>query len=204
MRFARTRIYGIVRRYFARLAILFSQKGILPSGSDIYYLTIDDVVSFIEGTAVTQDLAALAELRQREYRRFPDQRPDERFQTEGIPYLNLLQQAGGAGTFRKELRGIGCSSGVVEGEADIIFDPRDGRDHTGQILVAQSTDPGWVFLMIASKGIVVEKGSVLSHTAIIGRELGIPTVVGVRHATTVIMNGMRLSVDGSTGVIQWQ
>ncbi len=50
----------------------------------------------------------------------------------------------------------------------------------GQILVTRMTDPGWIFLITQAGGIIAEKGSLLSHTAIIGRELGIPTVVGVK------------------------
>jgi pyruvate,water dikinase len=63
------------------------------------------------------------------------------------------------------------------------------------------TDPGWVFLMVAAKALVVERGSILSHTAIIGRELGIPTVVGVKDACRVIEDGVAVEVDGSSGSV---
>jgi pyruvate,water dikinase len=58
--------------------------------------------------------------------------------------------------------------------------------------------------MMRSKGIVVEKGSVLSHTAIIGRELGIPTIVGAEAATQIIPDNCNLQMNGRTGVVQWQ
>ena len=73
-----------------------------------------------------------------------------------------------------------------------------------QILVAESTDPSWVFLMLNSKGIVVERGSVLSHTAIIGRELGIPTIVGALKATRLIPCQARVRINGSTGEVVWK
>jgi pyruvate,water dikinase len=57
--------------------------------------------------------------------------------------------------------------------------------------------------MIASAGIVVEKGSLLSHTAIIGRELGIPTVVGAKGATRFIPDGAAITLDGTTGEVRW-
>ena len=66
------------------------------------------------------------------------------------------------------------------------------------------TDPGWVFLMVSAAGLVVEKGSLLSHTAIIGRELGVPTVVGVEGATDLIRNGQLIQVNGQTGEILLQ
>ena len=58
--------------------------------------------------------------------------------------------------------------------------------------------------MITSKGIIVEKGSMLSHSAIIGRELGIPTIVGAVDAVNTIPDGALVTMDGSTGEIQWQ
>ena len=58
--------------------------------------------------------------------------------------------------------------------------------------------------MIGSRGIVVERGSLLSHTAIIGRELGIPTIVGVKDATRLIPDGALLTIDGKTGTIRWR
>jgi pyruvate,water dikinase len=57
--------------------------------------------------------------------------------------------------------------------------------------------------MMSAAGLVAERGSPLSHTAIIGRELGIPTVVGVEGATARIPDGARLTIDGSTGDVQW-
>ena len=64
------------------------------------------------------------------------------------------------------------------------------------------TDPGWVFLMISAAGLVVEKGSLLSHTAIIGRELGVPTVVGLPSATVRIKTGDIIKVNGQTGIVE--
>jgi pyruvate,water dikinase len=57
--------------------------------------------------------------------------------------------------------------------------------------------------MMSSAGIVVERGSPLSHTAIIGRELGIPTVVGAAGATRLIPEGAVTRIDGGTGEVRW-
>ena len=71
----------------------------------------------------------------------------------------------------------------------------------GRVLVAESTDPGWIFLMAAAAAVVVEKGSMLSHAAIVGRELGIPTVVGIAGATHLFADEPMLTVDGATGTV---
>jgi len=64
------------------------------------------------------------------------------------------------------------------------------------------TDPGWVFLMSQAIALVTEKGSLLSHTAIVGRELGIPVVVAVYDVTQKIQSGDKLRVNGSTGEVE--
>lgn len=80
----------------------------------------------------------------------------------------------------KILTGTPCSNGEVTGEVIVIEDIRKDLDIRDKILVAKMTDPGWVFLLTLSKGIIVEKGSLLSHTAIISRELKIPSIVGIK------------------------
>lgn len=204
MRFARTRVYGIVRTLIRRMADLFVHKGLLESSSDIYYLTMEEVFGMATGTAVTQNLQALVELRKDEYERFAGRTPKDRIETTGIPYLNPICGSDKGDGEGKRLLGVGCSPGIAEGKARVVSDPHSTNGNRDYILVAKSTDPGWVFLMICSKGIVVEKGSLLSHTAIIGRELGIPTIVSVKDATKRIPDGATVSINGSTGEIQWQ
>ncbi len=204
MRFARTRLFGIIRRLFSRLGRLLEEKGFIESASDIHYLTAEEVLGLIQGTAVTQNLQGLAALRKAEYRGHAQKSPRARFETTGIPYLHsAYEDKAGPGRY-KRLKGISCSSGIARGTAKVVTDPRLARGNGNSILVAQSTDPGWVFLMISAKGIVTERGSVLSHTAIIGRELGIPTIVGVKDATRLIPDGASMCIDGGTGDVQWQ
>ena len=64
------------------------------------------------------------------------------------------------------------------------------------------TDPGWVFLLAIAKGVISEKGSILSHTAIISREIKIPSIVGVEDATTIIKTGDYIKMDANTGKIE--
>ena len=99
------------------------------------------------------------------------------------------------------LVGVGCAPGQVRAPALVLSEPSADIRVEGEILVAATTDPGWVFLMVAASGLVSEKGSVLSHTAIIGRELGIPTVVGVAGATRRVKTGDIVVVDGRAGTV---
>src|SRR5690606_4165526 len=100
--------------------------------------------------------------------------------------------------------GQGVSPGTATGTALVLDGPHQALDSelTDFILVTKNTDPAWVYIMSRSKGLVSEKGSLLSHTAIIGRELNVPTVVGVRGATQIIKTGDRIKIDGVTGKIE--
>jgi len=101
------------------------------------------------------------------------------------------------------LKGLGVSSGIKEGVALVLENPNDAltSELKDFILVTKNTDPAWVYIMSRSQGLISEKGSLLSHTAIIGRELAVPTIVGVKNATAIIQTGDRLRIDGSTGEI---
>jgi phosphohistidine swiveling domain-containing protein len=204
MRFARARVFGIARRIFGELGRCFVAQGILPGPEDIHYLTIDEVSGCVRGTGVTHNLTALIALRREEYAAAAAQRPPRRLCTCGIPRWRGQPQHSDEIAPGTSARGTPCAGGRANGVARIVRDPRQSLPAGAHILVAEATDPGWVFLMARSAGIVVERGSVLSHTAIIGRELGIPTVVGVEQATRRIPDGAHLSIDGTTGRIQWQ
>ena len=97
--------------------------------------------------------------------------------------------------------GTACSQGNVKGEVLLVTKPSLSLDTQDKILVTKMTDPGWVFLIASAKGIVAEKGSLLSHTAIISRELGRPSIVGIPHITEILKDGDIVEVDGDTGTL---
>ena len=83
----------------------------------------------------------------------------------------------------------------------VVREPSLETDTKDRILVTGMTDPGWVFLIAGAKAIVSEKGSLLSHTAIISRELGKPAVAGIPHITEYLKDGDRVRVDGDAGTV---
>jgi len=114
----------------------------------------------------------------------------------------VIDEAMAANIWSGEFTGIGTSTGSITAEAVVLESPNNSIDVKGKIIVTQTTDPGWVFLLTMAGGIVAEKGSLLSHTAIVSRELGIPAVVAVEHATSVIKTGDIIEINGETGRIQ--
>ncbi|MEK8226980.1 PEP-utilizing enzyme [Oerskovia sp. M15] len=71
----------------------------------------------------------------------------------------------------------------------------------GDILVCPHTDPAWTPLLRIAAGVVTETGGVLSHAAIVARELRIPAVLGIPDATTRLRDGSTLTLDGASGTV---
>lgn len=100
------------------------------------------------------------------------------------------------------LKGVGCSPGRIEAECLVLSQAKVDTEIKGKILITKTTDPGWVLLMMQASGVIVENGNILSHAAIVGRELGIPTVIDCKGATTQIESGMRILMDGTSGEVK--
>jgi pyruvate,water dikinase len=83
----------------------------------------------------------------------------------------------------------------------VVVDPAQADIESGRIVAARSTDPGWVPLLVGAAGLLVEQGSLLSHSAIVARELGIPTVVGLAGLLEVVRTGDLVELDGATGLV---
>jgi rifampicin phosphotransferase len=208
MRFARTRIYGLLRQMLRSIGRHFADQGLLEGEDDIFYLTLDEVWDFIRGTAVCTDLRGLAEVRRQEYDRYRDgsvPAPADRFVTSGMAYWgNSLQDERSQNATPPEgtLKGTGCCPGIVAGRTQRILDPARCNGFDGEILVAERTDPGWVPYYPAFSGILIERGSVLSHSAIVAREMGIPTIVGIAGLTAALQSGQHVRMDGRSGTVE--
>jgi pyruvate,water dikinase len=100
------------------------------------------------------------------------------------------------------LQGTGCCPGVVRARVRVVRDPREARELTGRIMVAERTDPGWTVLFPAVCGLLVQRGSLLSHSAIVAREMGIPCVVGIASLLDTVSDGEEVEMDGTTGLVR--
>ena len=100
------------------------------------------------------------------------------------------------------LKGIPASPGRVEGIVRVIsFPDAIGRTKKGEILIASWTNPAYLPAMLKASAIVTDRGGILSHPAIVARELGIPAVVGTLEATKLLRDGMKVVVDGTKGIV---
>jgi phosphohistidine swiveling domain-containing protein len=208
MRFARTKIYGLLRLLLQAIGETFAREGLMDTPHDIFYLTIDEVWDFVKGTAVTRQLRALVALRKSEFDgyRAQERMPDDHFETYGMAYhrnsfRNATPRASSGVTDDGALHGIGCSPGVVEGVVRVIHSPRSDARLNGEILVAARTDPGWVPLYPSVSGLLIERGSILSHSAIVAREMGLPAIVGIPNLLKTLHDGQRVRMDASSGTV---
>ena len=91
---------------------------------------------------------------------------------------------------------------MVRARVRVVRDPRRAVINEGEILVAERTDPGWIILFPAAAGLLVERGSLLSHSAIVAREMGIPAVVSIPGLMQALTDGDWVELDGTTGRVR--
>jgi rifampicin phosphotransferase len=204
LRFCRTRAFGSAKRMLRAIGRDLARNGVLDRWDLVFQLRMDELREVVAGAVSPADVSRLVTGRLRQRERDERLFAPARFTTHGSRYeLDALLAAGwseegAASTGKRELRGIPSSPGVAEGPAVVTEDPRSFR---GGVLFAYRTDPGWVPALTLASGLVIERGSPLTHVAIVARELGIPTVVQIDGATTEIRTGMRVRVDGSSGLV---
>ncbi|MEM6335371.1 MAG: PEP/pyruvate-binding domain-containing protein [Bacteroidota bacterium] len=203
LRFERTRVFGLARRIFRAFGRQLYALDQLDQPDDVFYLTVDELLDVEAGRAVTANLSGLVALRRSEFDAYRNAAaPPDRFETRGIPYFGRLpetQAVPSEPASGDERTGLGGCPGRVRGIVRVVRDPRTETIEAGEILVAEHTDPGWILLFPGSAGVLVERGSLLSHAAIVSRELGIPSVVGIPGLTRWLQTGDEVEFDGSTG-----
>ena len=100
------------------------------------------------------------------------------------------------------LIGQPVSAGTIEGRARVILDMAEADLEAGDILVTTFTDPSWSPLLVGIADLVTEVAGLMTHGAVIAREYGLPTVVGVEQATRLIRDRQRIRVHGTKGYVE--
>lgn len=206
-RFARTRAYGVARTMFQSMGEKLVAVGVLDKPNDVFFLTLQEIYGIHQGTLTAYNLKASVSQRKAEYAAFESMEPKIRFQTRGPVYWknHFLDEPATPDVEEGadyDLKGLACCPGVVEGIVRVVHSPNEDLSLDGQILVAKRTDPGWVPLFPSVSGLLVERGSLLSHSAIVAREMGIPAIVGVKGLLNTLETGMKVRFDGQTGTIK--
>jgi rifampicin phosphotransferase len=184
-----------VRAELLEIGAALSTGGALARADDVFFLDLREVGDAIDG----RDVRDLAAGRRDAYDRETARRH--------VPRVLLSDgtepEARSASTSVAEgaLVGIAASAGTATGPARVVLEPAGAYLAPGEILVAPSTDPGWTPLFLTAGGLVMEMGGANSHGAVVAREYGIPAVVGVPGATSRIVTGQEITVDGTRGLV---
>ncbi|POB13464.1 PEP/pyruvate-binding domain-containing protein [Halobacteriovorax sp. DA5] len=187
-----------ILRPYAHIRFLALEKARrinLEDENDIFFLTKEEILSFessmLELIKERKERAAL-------------------FKNFNFSTVTSLQEIkavidGKEDSSSNDLIGEGLSSGVVRGKIVVVSNPASWKEidwPQNAIVVAQSTDPGWTPVFTKASGIIVERGGVLSHCAIVAREMGIPAVSGIKQCHLKFKGGEDVFVDGNTGSIK--
>jgi pyruvate,water dikinase len=194
--------YGMVSRFFVYKQALLEEAErlvraqVLGDREDIFFLTFQELHDVVRKGRVD---GLLIRQRQDAFRSYQALSPPRVLTSDGEAL---------AGAYRRDdvpagaLVGLAVSAGTIEGRARVILDLAEAELEAGDILVTAYTDPSWTPLFVAIKGLVTEVGGLMTHGAVIAREYGVPTVVGVEHATRRIRDGQRIRVHGTDGYVE--
>ncbi|GAA2015206.1 phosphoenolpyruvate synthase [Catenulispora yoronensis] len=194
--------YHMVGRYFAYKQALLAEAerlvhvGVLREREDIFYLTLTELHHVVHTNYVDDQLIS--------------QRKEAFDSYQALTPPRVLTSDGEVvtGTYRRDdvpegaLAGLPVSAGTVEGRARVILDIADADLEAGDILVTTYTDPSWAPAFVVIAGLVTEVGGLMTHGAVVAREYGLPAVVGVEKATSLIQDGQQIRVHGSDGYIE--
>ena len=201
-------LYSRLRRIALAIGERLADEGHLAGRDDVFSLTAQEIDDFACGAAMfPHHLRALADARRTWLADVTAVTPPDSLRLAEGGYFVPAAPAYGAPANGNGgaavLRGLGVCGGRATAPAAVLSDVTEThRLRQGDVLVTRQTDPGWGAVFPLISGLVMERGGMLSHGAIIAREFGIPSVVGVPRATEAIAHGIEVHVDGDRGTVE--
>lgn len=185
-----THIYSVVRRLLTEIGADLKSRGLLDEAMDIFFVRFKDIRS-------GEKLQETVQINREFYNRMKNLSAPRLLSSTGESLYAAAEKVEGA------LIGIPVSAGIYEGRARILYSPEESSSlGKGDILVTRGTNPAWTPIFLNLGAIVTESGGPISHGAIVAREYGIPAVVGVGEATSIIREGQKIRVNGETGQVE--
>lgn len=184
-----------LRRSLLEIGARLQTAGVLDEPGDVFHLRWEEVA------ALPDDGSIPASVRDR-LRSLVTARAARRAELVGVPVVDVR------GVFTREraadalVSGMPAGGGTATGPARIIREVADfHRLQDGDVLVCPYTNPSWTPLFLRAVAVVVDTGSIASHAAIVAREYGLPAVMGTADGTTTLLDGERITVDGTNGQV---
>lgn len=190
LRLKRTYVFSVVRNIFLAFGKNYVSLGRIDEVNDIFYLTKEEIMSDIE------DVRGIIENRRLEetsYAKKPYYNRIAFYDNHILPITKRIESG--------SLSGIPSGGGITRGQISLMESASD-KLIPGNIILTKRTDPGWISLFSQTSGLIVEHGSMLSHSFVVAREMGLPAVVGVVDATKKIKDLDTVILDGIKGEVQ--
>jgi pyruvate,water dikinase len=202
-------LYGRCRRIALAIGDRLVANGTLEAAEDVFFFEYSELDDLLSGYALFPGSSKeTVSLRKRSTSENHGAAAPDTFTFAEGAYLSRYAADRGAPSVHKtsdgsEMRGLGVCGGRVTARATVL-ESLAGADllRQGDILVTRQTDPGWAPVFPLIRGLVIERGGMLSHGAIIAREFGLPCVAGVKDALLRIPQHCQLTVDGDTGNVR--
>lgn len=198
-------LYSRFRRVSLAIGDVLVADGRAMVRDDVFFLTHEELDDVLSGSAMfPHHLPELVALRKKEHQALSLVTPADTVELPEGAYLSLdAKTPADDDPEDQALTGIGACGGRAEGRAAVLEDMADAHLlQAGDVLVTRQTDPGWGPIFFLISGLVMERGGMLSHGAIIAREFGIPAVVGIKGVSRRIRHGQRVAVDGDRGLVR--
>ncbi|MDI1356336.1 MAG: PEP/pyruvate-binding domain-containing protein [bacterium] len=195
-RFMRTKTYSLVRRIFRTLDQDLLSKNLISEANDSLYLKLNEITE-PQQSSTYKDLILK---RKHEFEIYKAAERSTRYIQTGTQFI----QAEPVSLSAKDsvIRGIGCCSGIVKARIKIVsVDFLESESISGKILVANYFEPGKLHLFSLASGLISVRGNLLGHTAILCREMGIPSIVGTKGLLAYVKDGDLIEMNGGTGKI---
>jgi pyruvate,water dikinase len=198
------------RRFLLSVGARLVRKGALNNRNDVFFLYLDEVRDALRSGA---DKCGLVAERRATFDAAAKIVPPDHL---GAPtpfnadplFVAIIDKMQGLlpnepSTDPNVISGIAASPGTVQGTARVVRTLEEASKlRRGDVMVCEMTVPTWVPLFATVSGVVADSGGVLSHCAIVAREFRLPAVVGTHVGTTVIRDGMTVTVDGAKGLVR--
>jgi rifampicin phosphotransferase len=200
-------LYSRLRRIALALGDRLVRSGHFAKPDDIFFLTVDEIDDFVTGSAMFPNaITRLIALRRQAHLELSAATPPDSLRLIRGEYWSAADATTIAktdGTLNANLVGLGVCGGQTTARAAVLTDVSEAHLlKPGDVLVTRQTDPGWGVVFPLISGLIMERGGMLSHGAIIAREFGIPSVVGISDATRLIPHGSRVHLDGDLGLVR--
>jgi pyruvate,water dikinase len=192
-------VFQRIRQAALELGARLKKRDAIPEIEDIFFLEITELVNLLEETEQSPDIRDRLNERKNLYTRFKMETAPGIFRSDGVPVIEEIDSSGQP--VEDTLQGTAVSGGCAAGPVRVLFEPDPSAVEEGDIIVMEYADPGWTPLFPRASAIVMEVGGLMCHAAVVARELGIPAVFGIAHATRTLKNGQHVKVDGTSGTV---